>query len=224
MASQYNTRKNFAHPLGYKNGPILGDRMSLTQFLKSRGFVTNPRACEKNDGYISPLQQEQFAEQLFLIPHIKKIAEIGFNGGHSAEHFFTHCKNLKIFASFDLNCYPLTKHAAEYFYQTYPNRFVFIPGDSLITIPELNQKFPKINFDLIYIDGCHRFEWALGDILNTKKIAHENTILWIDDLHMAPVAAAVKFCETLGHIQVTKTLHSNDPLFGKRVWAQARVL
>jgi hypothetical protein len=201
--------------------------MGLSQFLESKGFSMNPGRCEEHDGYMAPAQKDQFTQQLARYPHIEKIAEIGFNGGQSADHFFSLCKNLKIFVAFDLNCYPCTQHAVEYFYKTYEKRFVFVPGDSLVTVPELGQRFPDLKFDLIYIDGCHHFEWALGDIVNAKKMAHENTLLWIDDVEVDeqnPVALAVKFAETLGLIKIEESFHSSDPHSGKRQWIQAKII
>ncbi len=187
----------------------------------------NPGRCDENDGYISQAQKDQFTNQLAKYPHIEKIAEIGFNAGHSAEHFFSQCKNLKIFAAFDLNCYPCTKHSVEYFYQIYAERFVFVQGDSLTTVPELGQKFPYLKFDLIYIDGSHHFERALADIINAKKIAHGDTLLWIDDVEIDeqnPVALAVKFADTLGLIKIEEFFHSIDPHSGKRQWIQAKII
>ncbi len=198
--------------------------MTVDQFLASRGFPLTPEHKKGNCGYITPQQRAQFTKKLKEYPHLQKIAEIGFNGGHSAEHFFTHCNHLKFFAAFDLNAYPYTRHAVEYFHQKHPHRFLFVPGDSLVTVPEIHQKAPNLKFDLIYIDGCHSFEWVLNDILNVGKLAHEQTLLWIDDLHIPGVAAAVKFCETVGFIQIEKTFSSNDPTFGKRLWAQAKII
>lgn len=183
----------------------------------------NPITCDENCGYISPEQKKQFAKQLAQYTHLKRIAEIGFNGGNSAECFFSYCKDLMLFAAFDLSLYPCTRHAVEYFYETYSDRFVFIPGDSLATIPEVSQKFPRLKFDLIYIDGCHDFKWVLGDIVNAKKIAHESTILWIDDLCITDVSEAVKYCEALGFIKIEEAFHSNDPDCGERAWLQAKI-
>jgi hypothetical protein len=197
--------------------------MGIETFLKSQGFSLPAQRCKENDGYMSRSQKKQFSKQLLRYPDIRRIAEIGFNAGHSAEHFFAQCPNLELLLSFDLNLFPCTKHAVRYFYQTYPNRFASVPGDSLVTIPELHQKHPSLFFDLIYIDGCHRFEWALGDILNAKKIAHDQTIVWIDDVNeQNEVAAAVKFLESIGIIHVEERFSSTDPDYGPRNWIQAK--
>ncbi len=178
------------------------------------------------EGFVSPAQKQQFTEQLRYLSSIRTIAEIGFNAGHSAAHFFQECKHLALFAAFDLCRYSYTMRAADYFYKAYEGRFVLIPGDSAITVPEMNQKFPNVKFDLIYIDGCHHFEWAFGDICNVRKISHSNTILWIDDVEpdlSNPVAIAVRCAEEIGIIQVQKVFHSNDQKMGVRNWVQAKI-
>src|SRR3990167_1314489 len=198
---------------------------SLDNFLKEKNIDIQREPCESNDGYISPAQKQQFKEVLSHHPNIRKIAEIGFNAGHSAEYFFQQVPSLQFFASFDLNYYPCTRIAVEYFYRTYPNRFLYIQGDSLVKVPELHKKAPSLLFDLIYIDGCHRFQWSLGDIMNGEKIAAPNALLWIDDVDpdfQNGVGAAVKCCESLGIIAIEKFFSSEDPLFGKRNWIQAK--
>lgn len=197
--------------------------MGVESFLRSRGFSLHPLRNEENDGYMSPAQKRQFSRQLARYPRIRRIAEIGFNAGHSAEHFFAERPELELLLSFDMNNYPCTRHAAEYFYHTYKNRFALVPGDSLATIPELHRQHPALRFDLIYIDGCHRFEWAVGDVMNAQTIAHDQTIVWIDDVNKRnEVSAAVKFLESVGIIRIERRFHSHDPDYGSRNWIQAR--
>jgi len=197
--------------------------MGVDAFLRSRGFSLPAQRCEENDGYMSLAQKEQFSEQLSLYPKIRRIAEIGFNGGHSAENFFERCPNLELLIAFDLNAYTCTRFAAEYFYKTYVDRFALILGDSLVTVTEFHLQNPNLLFDLIYIDGCHDFEWVLGDIMNAQKIAHNQTIVWLDDVkEQNEVAAAIKFLESTGIIHIEQSFASIDPVFGPRNWIQAR--
>lgn len=197
--------------------------MSLNQFLESRGFFLTPVSSQQNEGFLTPAQAEQFASQLARYPKLKKIAEIGFNAGHSAECFFTHCKQLTLFTAFDINIYPYTEHAAEYFSKTYKRRFTFIRGDSLIQVPKMSKKKPDLKFDLIYIDGCHTYQWVLGDIFNASKMAHRDSILWIDDIQYNSIAEAVLLWQTLGLLQIEKTFSSHDPQYGHRKWIQAKI-
>ncbi len=198
---------------------------NLTEFFRARALPLNVYPNEIHDGHMSPSQQEQFTKQIERNSSIRKVAEIGLNAGHSAEHFFLQCPHLEQFVSFDLNLYPATRLAVEYFTEKYQNRFQFIEGDSLIKVPEFAQKKGAATFDLIYVDGCHLFQWTLGDILNGKQLAHEKTLLWVDDVKPSnQVGQAVQFLETIGFIQVEEKFRSDDPIYGERNWIQARYL
>ena len=197
--------------------------MSLNDFYKEKGISIQLDSCEQNDAFLSNAQEEQFMKELKKHPEIQSIAEIGLNAGHSASHFFEILPSLKLLVSFDINIYPCVGMAAEYLSKKYKERFLFIEGDSLNTVPFFSEHC-SLKFDLIYIDGCHHFNWVLGDIANVRKIAHENTILWIDDVDYRGVKDAVRFSEQLGYIQVQERFHSKDPISGTRDWLQAKIL
>lgn len=199
--------------------------ITLDQYLQSKSFTLSPTHSKINEGYLSNAQQEQFRQQLAQHPHIKSIAEIGLNAGHSAENFFQSCKNIEKFVSFDINMHAYTRHAAEYLQAKYKDRFIFVPGDSKLKVLEVAQLCTqeKDKFDLIYIDGDHTYNGCRIDIENCKKLAHKNTILWIDDCKCKKVAKAISRCEKRGIIQVINVHESRDQS-GKRSWAQARYL
>ncbi len=205
-----------------KNSNFCTSPSNLEIFLESRGFNLTPNYSERNTGYITPAQKEQFTKQLAKHPHLRKIGEIGFNAGHSAEHFFSFCELLEHFFSFDMNAFPYTAHAVQYFYNAYPNRFTFIMGDSLVKVPEIHRMFPDLKFDLIFIDGCHRFDWVMGDIMNARQLATPDTLLWIDDASSGDVSGVIKFCQTLGWIEIKNEFSSDDPRFGTRDWIEAK--
>ena len=189
--------------------------MSIDEFMMSRNFSSQT-------GYIGKVQKKQFQRRLSRISGIRSILEIGLNAGHSAECFFESCKDLEHFVSFDINAFPYTKPAAEYLKQLHPNQFVFIEGDSLATVPAFARKFPEQKFDLIYIDGSHQFENVIGDIMNTRLLAHKKTILWMDDYHYCSIFRAIHFCETLGMIQKKKMFAPKDANDPERKWIEAR--
>jgi predicted O-methyltransferase YrrM len=200
---------------------------SLDAFLKSHGFSLCPIHSKKNEGYLSDAQKLQMKERLAAYPTIRKMAEIGLNGGHSAENFLMACPYLELFVSFDINQHPYTKYAAQYFSRRYSKIFQFIQGDSNLTVPFYALKNPSQKFDLIYIDGGHTFECAKNDIVNCKKIAHRDTILWIDDCDLGSddyVNKAVKQSVREGIIRVVNVFPSYDPKYGHRCWLEAQYL
>lgn len=189
--------------------------MTIDEFMRSKGFISQT-------GYIGESQKKQFGERLAKLSKVRKIAEIGFNAGHSAECFFENCKDLEVFVSFDINHFSYTKPLAEFFQNLHQNRFFFIEGDSQIKVPEFARYFPSQKFDLIYIDGNHEFENVIGDILNARLLSHQNTILWLDDYNYSSVYQAIRFCESIGAILRREVFAPKDLGNRKRTWIEAK--
>ncbi len=112
---------------------------------------------------------------------IKKVLEIGFNAGHSAEIFLKNNPNIHL-TSFDLNTRDCVRFGKQFIDMTYPGRHTLITGDSTLKIPEFVNLFSNQKFDLIFIDGGHDYITAMSDLLNCKKLANENTIVMMDDI------------------------------------------
>jgi predicted O-methyltransferase YrrM len=195
--------------------------ITLEHYLGYYGFQLSPAPSEKNEGYISDAQKAQFIERLNAYPNIKKIAEIGLNAGHSAENFFSCCNRLEKFVSFDLSEYAYTQVAVDYFFRNYKERFEFVRGDSQKTVPSYFHHFPEQTFDLIYIDGGHFYTNCINDIKNCKKLAHPNTILWIDDFFEGgETQRAILECESEGIIQIVGVNEATDHARIRR-WVEA---
>ena len=113
-------------------------------------------------------------------PQCNEIKKI-FNAGHSAELFL---ENSNAYVhSFDLgeHFHQYLKYGKQYINKIYPDRHTLILGDSTIRVPIFAQN-NDIKFDLIFIDGGHSYEVAYADLMNSRKLANENTIILMDDI------------------------------------------
>ena len=132
------------------------------------------------EGYSQQVKgQVKFLRNIVNDESINNVMEIGFNAGHSAELFLSSNKNINL-VSFDIGHHKYVNLGKEFIDKTYPNRHTLIIGNSLSTVPEYFKKENK-KFDLIFIDGDHEYNVAKGDILNCKNLAHDKTIVVIDD-------------------------------------------
>ena len=105
--------------------------------------------------------------------------EIGFNAGHSAELFLSSNKNINL-VSFDIGTHEYVKYGKNFIDKTYPGRHTLIIGNSLDTVPKYIKEENK-KFDLIFIDGGHDYYVAKSDLFNCKELAHNKTIVILDD-------------------------------------------
>lgn len=192
----------------------------LEKCLESHDVYTVHK--DKIAGYVSDAQKFQMNEVLRSYSDVKKIGEIGLNAGHSAENFFKHCNQLENYYSFEIQ--NITE-VVEYFQTNYGNRFHFINGDSLKTVPEFAKNFPDIKFDLIFIDGAHSYDDCLQDILNMHQLAHPKSHLWIDDYTAPEVFDAVETsAKVFGILEVLKVHLSDFKTPCERCWIEARYL
>ena len=93
--------------------------------------------------------------------NIKTMLEIGFNTGFSGM-MFLEMLNIEKFYSIDIGMHKFVEPVQKKFKDEYGDRFYPLIGDSLkIRETELND----MEFDLIFIDGCHQYPVALNDWL-----------------------------------------------------------
>lgn len=195
-------------------------QIDLDTYLNQKGFFLSPINSEKNEGYSSVKQREEFAHDLQKLPHVKKILEIGFNGGHSAETFLNSSDCQKL-VSFDISTHPYVRTGVEFMKKKFGDRFEFIQGDSQREIPRYAATHLGEKFDLIFIDGNHAFDSVVADIRNCKQLAHRETFLWFDDYNAEEPKSGVDFCVQEGLITI---LDSKDVVdsSGVRAWAIGR--
>lgn len=151
--------------------------ISLDLFLKERGFYDSVN-MENGSGQIP--QQQIDLIKLVNLGSVKTIMEIGFNAGHSADALLSARPDVTL-VSFDIAIHKYIDTAKEYIDMKFPGRHILIKGDSLTTIPQYIRDNPGTKFDLIFIDGCHDFRYAMSDLLNCRQLAHKDTIVILDD-------------------------------------------
>jgi len=143
-------------------------------------FYNEKKIYNFDEGFSQQVEEQTtFLKNIVNNPSIKYVMEIGFNGGHSSELFLSSNKNIQV-VSFDIGEHNYVKLGKEFIDKTYPNRHELIIGNSLETVPYYSTNVNK-KFDIIFIDGGHMYDVARGDIINCKKLAHDKSIVIMDD-------------------------------------------
>lgn len=131
------------------------------------------------------MKRARFCDILTLLQP-KSVLEVGFNAGHSAAMIMAACPALERFRAFDLGAHDYVVPNFEHIRQQWPAvKCDLIIGDSRETLPKASEEDSTAKgWDIIHIDGGHSFEVALADITNCQKLAHENTVVIIDDCNL----------------------------------------
>lgn len=162
---------------------------NLDDYMASKGEkVTEGHIGQKNTG-----QPEYFENLLTGHSEIQNICEIGFNGGHSSE-VFLRTREDTVVTSFDIMRHSYAEVGKEYIDLTYPGRHTLIEGNSLESVPQFAKEHSEVKFDLIFIDGGHRYPVPYWDIVNMRELAGSDTILVIDDLGNSGVKRSYDQC------------------------------
>jgi hypothetical protein len=114
------------------------------------------------------------------------VLEIGFNAGHSCMLFCNANHSIKALC-FDMCYHKYTKCCVDYLGLKYNVQMVV--GDSRNTTFGLTGQ----SYDLIHVDGGHSKELAFKDIINCRNVAHEKTILIIDDANYQQITDIIDF-------------------------------
>jgi predicted O-methyltransferase YrrM len=173
---------------------------ALNVYLSSKG-------CGKLEGHCGqvPPQQEDLVA-LVSDPSIKRILEIGFNAGHSAD-LFLRTNPAASLVSFDLGSHDYVAHAKAYIDATYPGRHTLILGNSMETVPAYAAANPGAIFDLFFIDGGHYAPVPAADLANCLALAVPGATIVMDDVNMTDVAAAWEAAKKGGSV---------EPIHGRR--------
>lgn len=139
-----------------------------------------PRSLLGMEGYMRPGQAKWMQALLLEETSITRIAEIGFNEGHSSFTFLHTRPDISVL-SFDLGDHSYVPKAAAFIKNEFPGRHSLILGDSQQTVPDYSLRNPGDRFDLLFIDGGHQFKNAREDIQNMRGLAARNHVVIVDD-------------------------------------------
>ncbi|MGU3294683.1 class I SAM-dependent methyltransferase [Williamsia sp. M5A3_1d] len=132
------------------------------------------------EGSVSDTEME-FLESLARRDGVRRIVEIGFNAGFSSHAFLRADPQVEV-TSFDLGDHEYVATAKQCIDDEFPGRHTLITGDSTETVPAFAAENAGETFDVLFIDGGHTYEVAATDIANMARLAHENSVVMIDDL------------------------------------------
>jgi hypothetical protein len=132
-------------------------------------------------GYATSMtaQAEQYAA-LVEDPIVSTICETGFNAGHSALLFLQANPKARLI-SFDLGKFPVTNVTQAWMKEKFSNRFEFVHGDSVHTVPQYFSEHPDVHCDFVSVDGGRSAEEVAADISNFAASARSGTIIAVDD-------------------------------------------
>ena len=140
----------------------------------------NKLQLKEFEGASIPEQAAYFIDLLEKNPQIKTILEIGFNTGRSAAYFLASRDDIQVI-SVDIGTHDYVKDCKKIIDSHFSGRHSLLIGDSKAIIPQLLRLEPKINFDLIFIDGDHSEPGPLIDARNCLALATHETVLIMDD-------------------------------------------
>lgn len=197
------------------------DLPTLKQYYRMHGVLDSPKR------YQHPEEESEFFINLVIKKkHLKNIMQILLRDGKLAEMFFQHCPELTSFIAFDRNnLYSVP--IVEFFNHKYKKQFKYIPcgfeGDNSVgkKILKYSFEYPEKKFDLIYFEGGLSYNFCLTVLKNTKKFAHEESIVWIKNYHLSEVHEAVMNCVNENILEI-KTVHEFNESDEKRSFLEAK--
>ena len=184
----------------------------------NRYYKTLPKKFSFEGGTGDTPAQRKRLQEICMNYECKNIMEIGFNAGHSADVFLSTKEDILV-TSFDLGEHDYVLYGKSYIDQKYPFRHNLIVGDSKKTVNDFRANYPNVKFDLIFIDGDHSKTGALTDIVNSRGVAHEDTVVVMDDTrNSGPIRGwnvgpnhAWKECVSAGYIkQISSEDYENE--------------
>lgn len=166
-------------------------RMNIDSYYTSLGQPLEKHGHIRQDPD-NVIDQPYHLRDICLQTKARNIMEIGFNAGHSADLFLSFDPRIRL-TSFELGQLSATLYGKSFIDQKYPFRHNLIIGDSKSTVPGFFRENPRLKFDVIFIDGSHEFLDAFSDLFNCQSLAHQNTVVILDDTTSCPPSERESF-------------------------------
>ena len=153
-------------------------------------LMATPSTAKEIEGHCGQVPPQQLdLATLVSAPGVRRVLEIGFNAGHSADLFLRTNPACEL-VSFDLGSHDYVQVGKEHIDAAYPGRHRLILGDSRLTLPAYRASHPAETFDLLFIDGGHDDDIPALDLQHCLELAHTDSLIVLDDTMMYPVARA----------------------------------
>lgn len=163
-------------------------------------FETFKRTINKNEliKVHSAINKKEgnFITKLIKKYNLRKCLEIGFANGISAMYILSSSKNITLTSIDPFQKTQWNSNGLKLLTNSkLINRHKLIEQKSYQALPEL-LKANKNNFDLIFIDGWHTFDYTLIDFFYADKLLKKGGIIVVDDAKHQGVAKCLKYINT----------------------------
>jgi hypothetical protein len=113
----------------------------------------------------------------FMNPSSEYILELGFTGGFTTLHMLKNTRSYVI--TIDKMSFDYHFHGKNFIDAKYPGRHTLIVGSPNNSVNYFEEHFNNIKFGLIYINKSKIADHIYNYIVNYKKFAHEDTIIFL---------------------------------------------
>lgn len=165
---------------------LAGERFESTLLaaLHRAALAEATAAGRSLDGFIRGNRRRAHA-QVVAMPIVRTVCEVGFNFGFAAAVWLMANDNLRVL-SFDLleADAPWKRHSIARLHALFgADRLRVVPGNSSRTVEAFAaSQRANVSCDVVHVDGDHRGDAPLHDLLAMRSLAHPATIVLIDDV------------------------------------------
>ncbi len=190
--------------------------LEILKLVGERGTVRTRGGVTKHLGGAISLDEARFLFDLVMDHHLKRTLETGVANGYSTLAL-TLAASLADGHHIGVDPCQKTDHdeAAIVLLEEFDvvNRFQLLDGPGHIKIPELITQDRQ--FDLVFIDGMHNFDYKLVDVFFADQVLRPSGFLVLHDLLLPSVKKVYRYIRGNYHYQVVSTPSLQPPLARK---------